>query len=272
LNGLFPLKGGVAVVTGAASGIGAALSAALAVRGCNLALADRDPAGLAATAAACVGVTVSTHVLDIADRDAILALPDAVLAAHGRVTILVNNAGVALGGQFAQLSLDDFAWVIDINLWGVVRTTHAFLPILRAQPTAQIVNLSSIFGIIAPAGQTAYSASKFAVRGFSEALRAELATTGVGVTIVHPGGVATSIARSARRGQGVQISPDEEAAMQDRMKRFLKMPPPEAAAIILNGIERRQKRVLVGRDARMMALVQWLFPVGYHKVLALLAK
>ena len=272
MSDLFPLKGGVAVVTGAASGIGAALSAALAARGCHLALVDRDAAGLGTTAATCQGVTVSTHVLDIAGRDAIAALPEAVLAAHGKVTILVNNAGVALGGQFSQISLDDFAWVMDINLWGVVRTTHAFLPILRTQPTAQIVNLSSIFGIIAPAGQTAYSASKFAVRGFSESLRAELATTGVGVTVVHPGGVATAIARSARRGQGVQISPDEEAAMQDRMKRFLKMPPPQAAAIILDAIERRKKRVLVGRDSKMMALVQWLFPVGYHRVLAWMAK
>ncbi len=272
MTDLFPLQGGVAVVTGAASGIGAALSVALAARGCHLALVDRDPAGLAATAANCAGVTVSTHVLDIADRDAIAALPDAVLTVHGKVTILVNNAGVALGGQFSQISLDDVAWVMDINFWGVVRTTHAFLPVLRAQPVAQIVNLSSIFGIIAPAGQTAYSASKFAVRGFSEALRAELATTGIGVTIVHPGGVATAIARSARRGQGVQVSPDEEAAMQDRMKRFLKMPPPEAGAIILAAIEHRQKRVLVGRDAKMMALIQWLFPVGYHRVLAWMSK
>ena len=272
MSDLFPLKGGVAVVTGAASGIGAALSAALAARGCNLALVDRDLSGLATTAANCKAVSVSTHRLDIADREAVAALPDAVLAAHGKVTILVNNAGVALGGQFSQISLDDFAWVMDINLWGVVRTTHAFLPALRAQPTAQIVNLSSIFGIIAPAGQTAYSASKFAVRGFSESLRAELATTGVGVSVVHPGGVATAIARSARRGQGVQVSPDEEAATQDRMKRFLKMPPPEAAAIILDAIERRKKRVLVGRDAKMIALVQWLFPVGYHRVLAWIAK
>ena len=272
MSDLFPLAGGVAVVTGAASGIGAALSAALAARGCHLALVDRDPVGLASTAANCRGVAVSTHHVDIADRDAIAALPDAVLGAHGRVTILINNAGVALGGQFSHISLDDFAWVMDINLWGVVRMTHAFLPMLRTQPVAQIVNLSSIFGIIAPAGQTAYCASKFAVRGFSESLRAELATTGIGVTVVHPGGVATAIARSARRGQGVQISPDEEAAMQDRMKRFLKMPPPAAAAMIMDGIERRRKRVLVGRDAKMMAFVQWLFPVRYHRVLAWMAK
>ncbi len=269
---MLPLAGGVAVVTGAASGIGAALAVALAGRGCHLALVDRDVAGLAAVAANCAGVTVSTHVVDLADRDAILALPDAVVAAHGKVTILFNNAGVALGGQFNQISLDDFAWVIDINLYGVVRTTHAFLPILRAQNAAQIVNVSSIFGIVGQVGQTAYCASKFAVRGFSEALRAELVATGIGVTVVHPGGVATAIARSARRGHGMQNSPDEDAALTARMQRSLKMPPPRAAAIILRAIERRQRRVLVGRDARIMAVIQWLFPVRYQTILARLSR
>ena len=263
----FPLAGAVAVVTGAASGIGAALSEALAARGCHLALVDRDGVGLAATAARCGSVTVSTHVLDIADRDAIAALPEAVLAVHGRVSLLVNNAGVALGGQFSQLSLDDFAWLIDINLWGVVRMTHAFLPLLSAQKMAQIVNLSSIFGIVAPAGQTAYSASKFAVRGFSESLRAELDGTGIGVTVIHPGGVATAIARNARMGQKVQQDPATQASATQRVERMLRLPPSEAAARILRGIERREKRVLVGRDAKIVAFIQWLFPVSYHRIL-----
>ena len=268
----FPLVGSVAVITGAASGIGAALAAALAARGCHLALVDRDAAGLAATSIRCSSVTVSTHVLDISDRDSIIALPEAVLAVHGKVDILVNNAGVALGGQFSQLSLDDFAWLIEINFWGVVRMTHAFLPILLAQPTAQIVNLSSIFGIIAPAGQTAYSASKFAVRGFSESLSAELATSNVGVTVVHPGGVATAIASNARIGHKVQMDPADAEAQRVRLARMLRLPPADAAARILRGIEHRQKRVLVGRDARMVALIQRLFPVSYHRVLQFLTR
>lgn len=269
---MFPLAGAVAVVTGAASGIGAALAEALAARGCQLALVDRDPIGLAATEARCRAVTVSTHVLDIADRDAILALPAAVRAVHGTVSILVNNAGVALGGQFAQLSLDDFAWLIEINLWGVVRMTHAFLPDLMAAPAAQIVNLSSIFGIVAPAGQTAYAASKFAVRGFSESLRAELAETNIGVTVVHPGGVATAIARNARIGHKVQRDPATEATAAARVERMLRLPPSEAAARILRAIEYREKRVLVGRDAKIVAFVQWLFPVKYHRILAKLQR
>jgi len=269
---MFPLAGAVAVVTGAASGIGAALSEALAARGCHLALVDRDAVGLAATAGRCGGVAVSTHVLDLADRAAIAALPEAVLAVHGRVSVLVNNAGVALGGQFSQLSLDDFAWLIDINLWGVVRMTHAFLPVLAAQPLAQIVNLSSLFGIIAPAGQTAYAASKFAVRGFSESLRAELADTGIGVTVIHPGGVATAIARNARMGQKVQMDPETQANASKRMDRLLRLPPAAAAARIVLGITRREKRVLVGRDAKVMAFIQWLFPVSYNRVLKLIAR
>ncbi len=269
---MVPLAGAVAVVTGAASGIGAALAEALAARGCHLALVDRDAVGLAATAGLCGAVTVSTHVLDIADRAAIAALPDAVLAVHGRVSVLVNNAGVALGGQFSQLSLDDFAWLIDINFWGVVRMTHAFLPILSAQPVAQIVNLSSLFGIVAPAGQTAYAASKFAVRGFSESLRAELAETGVGVTVIHPGGVATAIARNARMGQFVQQDPETRASASARMDRLLRLPPAAAAARIVQAITRRERRVLVGRDAKVIAFIQWLFPVSYHRVLQMLTR
>ena len=172
----FPLRGGTAVITGAASGIGAALAVRLAARGAHLALADRDEAGLAATAqqARDAGVRVSSHVLDLTDRPALEALPEAVLAAHGRVNVLVNNAGVALGGNFSHLAIDDMEWLFAVNFWAPVRLTRGFMDALSREPAAHIVNVSSLFGLIAPPGQAAYAAAKFALRGFSEALRHEL--------------------------------------------------------------------------------------------------
>ncbi|HZV21365.1 MAG TPA: SDR family NAD(P)-dependent oxidoreductase [Hyphomicrobiales bacterium] len=174
---LNPLRGGVALVTGAASGIGASLAAALAKRSCNLALADLNQNGLIEVAArvAKFGVAVSTHVLDVADADAVAALPREVQSHHDRLTILVNNAGVALNGRFDQVSLADFKLLMDINFWGVVHMTKAFLPILQRERASNIVNISSLFGIVAAPGQAAYCSSKFAVRGFSESLRQELA-------------------------------------------------------------------------------------------------
>jgi short-subunit dehydrogenase len=259
----FPLRGSVAVVTGAAGGIGRALALDLAAHGCSLALADRDGAALAAvaTVARTSGITVSEHVLDVADEAAIAELPDAVLAIHGRVNLLVNNAGVALMGDFAQISPWDFRWLFEINFWGTVCNTRAFLPMLRREPVAQIVNVSSIFGIVAPDGQTAYSASKFAVRGFSEALRHELETTGVGVSVVHPGGIATAIARNARVSAG--IDPADAKRTLELFARLAVTSPEQAAARIVTGIQRREKRILIGRDARVLDMVQRLLPTGY---------
>ena len=258
----FPLQGGTAVLTGAASGIGAALAADLAGRGCNLALADVNATGLQAVAAhaRAAGVTVSEHVLDVADQAAVAALPEAVLAQHGEVTVLINNAGVALGGTFEQVPPEDFEWLFGINFWSVVYMTRAFLPALRRAKTGHIINLSSIFGIVAPAGQVAYSASKFAVRGFSEALRHELEGSSVGVTVVHPGGVRTAVDASARR---TGLSEAEANLQRDISKALLQLPPEAAAAEIVRGLLRREKRVLVGRDARQIALIQRMFPVGY---------
>lgn len=263
---MFPLQGGVAVVTGAASGIGAALAETLAARGCGLALADVNTAGLrdVATRSRRPGVKVSEHRLDVADNEAVAAFPEAVLAEHGRVTVLVNNAGVALGGSFDQVSAADFDWLIAINFGGVVRMTRAFLPLLRCEPAAQLVNISSVFGIIAPPGQTAYAASKFAVRGFSEALRHELEGSPVGVTLVHPGGVRTAIAASARR---TGLSNAETQAEIEIWTKFLRLDPAAAAERIVRGVEHREKRVLVGRDAQRITLIQRLFPVEYWRML-----
>lgn len=259
------------MLTGAASGIGASLASALAGRGCALALVDRDAAGLeiVATTARASGVTVSTHVVDVADRQAILALPGAVLAAHGRVTILVNNAGVALMGRFDQVSEADFEWLFDINFWGTVRMTRAFLPALRSVEAAQIVNISSVYGLMAPPGQVAYAASKFAVRGFSEALRHELEGSSMGVTVVHPGGIRTAIARMARVPDTVQAA--DAARGLALFSKLLRTEPDVAAAAILQGIERRSKRVLIGADARQIATLVRLFPVGHWKLIQRLA-
>ena len=261
------IAGRTAVVTGAASGIGRGIALALAKRGCNLALADLDETGLAETAAMAAGVRVTTHRLDVADREAVAAFPAVVTAQHGGAQLLFNNAGVACGGTFEQVSEADFEWLMNINFYGVVRMTRAFLPLLRAADEARIVNISSIFGIIAPPGQTAYSASKFAVRAFSESLRRELEAEGstVGVTVVHPGGVATSIAKSARPPAGVN-SADLEA-QKERFDKFLRMPPEQAGETIVAGAEAGRARVIVGNDARFMALLERLAPVSYWKIL-----
>lgn len=263
----FSFAGGVAVVTGAGGGIGRALALGLAQRGAALALTDRNSETLAQTVAQCraAGVDVSGHVFDIADANAIAALPERVLAEHGRVTALFNNAGVALAGDFDQVGLDDFEWLMAINFWGPVRMCKAFLPVLRQAPAAHIVNISSLFGLIAPPGQAAYCAAKFGVRGFSESLRHELVETSVRVTVVHPGGVRTDISNSARIPAGVN-SPELAERMQ-KFNEFLTIDPNDAARIILDGAERRAPRVLIGADARRGDFLQRLMPGTYWKIM-----
>ncbi len=262
------LKNKTALLTGAGSGIGRETALALARRGCHLALADINAAGLAQTAEACaaLGVKVSQHVLDVASREAVAALPAAVQAAHGRVDLLVNNAGVALGGTFEQVSEADFDWLMEINFHAVVRMTRAFLPLLHNAETARIVNVSSLYGLVSPPGQAAYSAAKFAVRGFSNALRHELMGTKIGVTVVHPGGIATSIARNARVGANAPAELVQQG--KARAEKLLKMPPAKAAEIIVRGIEADRERVLVGADAKIVSLLERLAPVHYWRVLA----
>jgi NAD(P)-dependent dehydrogenase (short-subunit alcohol dehydrogenase family) len=274
------LQNRTALVTGAASGIGRAIAVSLARRSCNLALADVNDVGLAETArmaqlahteptnrtSSRSVLRISQHHLDVADRSAVAAFPAAVISAHPGVDILVNNAGVAIGGTFEAVSEEDFEWLFEINFWGVVRMTRAFLPLLRKSDDARVVNLSSIYGIISPPAETAYSASKFAVRGFSHSLRHELANSNVGVTVVHPGGVATSIADNARVPK--DMPPAEVARRRALAKKALTMPPATAGEIIVQGIERRSARVLVGNDAKFLALLERLAPVSYWKIFA----
>ena len=266
------INGSAAAVTGAASGIGRALALELAARGCDLALADRDEAGLQSVAAEIAKTQqrkVSTHRLDVGEPDQIAEFAAAASAAHPKLNIVINNAGVALLGAFSEIEQAQMEWLFNINFWGTVHGTRAFLPILAKQPEAHIVNLSSIFGIIAPPGQTAYCAAKFAVRGFSESLRHELAMANspVRLSVVHPGGVATNIVRNSRTGTGITDNA-RRAQSIDRFDAVAKTTPTAAAQRIIRGIEKNQPRILIGNDARFMDLLQRFRPATYWKVLA----
>jgi short-subunit dehydrogenase len=266
------IRGAAAAVTGAASGIGRALALELAARGCDLALADRDEAGLQAVAAEIAKAharKVTVHRVDVGEPSEIEAFAQAAVAGHPGLNIVVNNAGVALLGQFNEIDQAQMDWLMNINFWGVVHSTRAFLPHLARQREAHIVNLSSIFGIIAPPGQTAYAAAKFAVRGFSESLRHELqmAASPVRLSVVHPGGVATNIVRNSRTGVGMTDN-ERRAQTIERFDSVAKTTPAAAALRIIAGIEKNQPRILIGNDARFMDLLQRFRPATYWAVLA----
>lgn len=262
------LNGGVAVVTGAGSGIGRALAQHLAAAGSALALADIDETGLQQTAQSLAksSARITTHVVDVAKEDNVKSFAGEVQAQHGRATLLINNAGTSLHGNFDEISLDDFRSVMDVNFWGTVYGVKYFLPMLRHEPRAHIVNLSSVFGIIAPAGQIPYAASKFAVRGFTEALRHELEGSTVFVSCVHPGGTRTPIARHSRLGAAASAAKREENIA--RFERLAGTPPEKAAAMILRGVEHRAPRILIGMDAYQIDFLQRLRPSSYWKLLA----
>lgn len=259
----------VAVVTGAGSGIGRALAIALAARGiAGLAIADVDRKGLDETAGEITGGSkVTSHIVDVAKREAMRKFADEVIAAHGRVTHVINNAGVALGGTLSEVSLDEIEWLMGVNFWGVVHGTKLFMPYLEREPFAHIVNISSLFGFLAPPGQTAYCASKFAVRGFTEALRHELEGTNIAVSVVHPGGVKTNIANNARMAVNTVHSADEIERRLKRINRNLSTTSPtRAAEIIISGIMARAPRIIVGPDARLLSWIQRAFPKRYFAI------
>ncbi|MCA1457591.1 SDR family NAD(P)-dependent oxidoreductase [Bradyrhizobium sp. BRP22] len=265
------ISGSAVAVTGAASGIGRALALELAARGADLALADRDEAGLA-TVAAEIGKAgarkVTVHRVDIGVAGEIAGFAEAAIGAHPSLNILINNAGVALLGQFHEIDQAQMEWLFNINFWGAVHATRAFLPQLAQQREAHVVNVSSIFGIVAPPGQTAYCASKFALRGFSESLRHELAAAGsaVRLSVVHPGGVATNIVRNSRSGVGVSDNA-RRARLIERFDAAARTTPTAAARTIIDGIENNRPRILIGRDARLMDLLQRFLPATYWSVL-----
>ncbi|ANY06546.1 SDR family NAD(P)-dependent oxidoreductase [Pseudonocardia sp. HH130630-07] len=259
-----------AAITGAGSGIGRALALRLAGDGCHLALADRDAAGLAQTAAlAGPQVRVTTTELDVADEKAVSGWADQVVADHGSVHLVVNNAGVALSGTVEALSLDDYRWIMDINFWGVVYGTKAFLPHLRAAGAGHVVNLSSIFGVAAQPLMSGYNASKYAVRGFTESLRQDLELTRspVSATCVHPGGIKTNIARAARVHESVAAATGKPAdAATAEFERLLSTTPDAAARTILDGVRRNRRRVLIGPDAWAIDSMVRLLPTAYQRI------
>jgi NAD(P)-dependent dehydrogenase (short-subunit alcohol dehydrogenase family) len=265
-------KGRVAAITGAGSGIGRALANDLARRGAHLALSDIDDAGLAETVSQCegFGVKVTSQHLDVADRAAVYAWADVVVADHGEVNLVVNNAGVALGATIDSMSYEDFEWLMNINFWGVVYGTKAFLPYLKASGEGHIVNLSSVFGLISVPSQSAYNAAKFAVRGFTDTLRMELEIEGapVSVTTIHPGGIKTNIAKNARMDDSVtDMAGDPEKARLD-MERVFITSPEKAARQILAAVQRDRRRALIGPDAKVIDFISRLPATLYQTALA----
>ena len=265
-------NGRVAAITGAGSGIGRALANALARRGAHVALSDIDDTGLAETVAQCegFGVKITSEHLDVADRDAVYAWADRVVADHGGVNLIINNAGVALGATVESMSYEDFEWLMNINFWGVVYGTKAFLPYLKLAGEGHIVNLSSVFGLISVPSQSAYNAAKFAVRGFTDTLRMELEIEGanVSVTTVHPGGIKTNIARNARMDPSIRdLAGDPEKAAAEFERAFITSPE-KAAEQILAAVRRDRRRALIGPDAKAIDLVSRLpgraLPIDPH--------
>jgi NAD(P)-dependent dehydrogenase (short-subunit alcohol dehydrogenase family) len=267
----------VAAITGAGSGIGRSLAVALAKRGCHVALSDVNEVNLAETArlAGLHGVKVTTRRVDVARREEVYAWADEVVRDHGVCNLIFNNAGVALGSTVEGLDYDDAAWIVDINFWGVVHGTKAFLPHLRASGEGHVVNLSSLFGLLGFPGQSAYNATKFAVRGFTEALRIELdmMRAPVSATSVHPGGIKTNIARAARMNASVKdLGVKDLASSHVEFERFFRTSSDDAAELILRGVQRDARRVLVGNDARLYDLLQRLLPSRYQWVLVKAAR
>ena len=261
------LEQSVAVITGAATGIGRALAARLAVEGASLCLADINKGALDVVAddLRAKGCDVSAHAVDVADRQQVDTLCRNTVEHFGRVDLLINNAGVALCGDVEEVSLADIEWLMGINFWGMVYGVKYFLPILKQQKKAYIVNLSSVFGMIAAPGQAAYAASKFAVRGFTEALRHELAGTSVQVSSVHPGGIRTGIAKASKVGAGTDPRRrDQDVAKFDFIARTT---PERAAERIVSGMLQGKTRILIGRDATLIDLIQRLYPERYWRIM-----
>jgi NAD(P)-dependent dehydrogenase (short-subunit alcohol dehydrogenase family) len=260
--------GKVAAITGAGSGIGRALAVNLAGQGCHLALSDVDEAGLAETVGACEGhgVKVTSKRVDVADRAAVFAWADEVVAEHGKVNLIFNNAGVALSATIAEMDIADFEWLMNINFWGVVHGTQAFLPHLKATRDGHVVNVSSVFGLVSIPSQSAYNAAKFAVRGFTDCLRIELDAErcGVSSTTVHPGGIKTNIARNMRSAEN---NPFERPGVDvaEGFDRIARTTADQAAKEILAAVKRNQRRALIGPDANVIDLLSRLPFSMFHR-------
>ncbi|EMO3475805.1 SDR family NAD(P)-dependent oxidoreductase [Pseudomonas aeruginosa] len=262
----------VAAITGAGSGIGRALAVELGRQGCHLALADVNAAALEETRQllASSGVRVSTAVVDVADREQVQAWADKAASEHGRVNLIFNNAGVAHAGTVEGSDYSEYEWIMNINFWGVVNGTKAFLPHLKASGNGHVVNVSSVFGLFAQPGMSAYNATKYAVRGFTESLRQELdmEDSGVSASCVHPGGIKTNIAKTARMNESMAKvtgqAPDK--AREQFNDQLLRTTPEKAAQVILRGVQRDSRRILIGTDAHAIDVMLRLAPVLYQRL------
>ncbi|WP_336010290.1 SDR family NAD(P)-dependent oxidoreductase [Acinetobacter calcoaceticus] len=265
-------KNKVAAVTGAGSGIGQALAIELAKQGCHLALSDVNEASLAKTVEllATYPVKVTTQQVDVANRTEIADWAKFVVDQHGQVNLIFNNAGVAMGSTAEGISYEDLEWLIGINFWGVVYGTKEFLPFLKQSGDGHIVNISSMFGLTAQPTQSAYNASKFAVRGFTESLRQELdiQNAGVSATCIHPGGIRTNIAKAARMNNSVQSLGMDPVKSQDAFDKLLRTPADDAAQQILEAVRKNRRRLLIGADAKVVDVIQRILPQGYQKIFA----
>ena len=269
-------KDKVAAITGAGSGIGRQLAVLLARDGCHLALSDVNEAGLNETAGQLrsSGVRITTTVLDVSSREAVAQWASQTVREHGKVNLIFNNAGVALGSTVEGMRYEDFEWLMNINFWGVVYGTKEFLPHLKAAGDGHIINISSLFGLTAQPTQSAYNASKFAVRGFTESLRQELdlQNCGVSATCVHPGGIRTNIANAARMSDSIKTLGMDPAKSARQFNKLLRCPPEVAAQVILDAVRNNDRRVLIGNDAKMLDLVQRVLPTGYQKLIEMGSK
>jgi NADP-dependent 3-hydroxy acid dehydrogenase YdfG len=260
--------GKVAVITGAGSGIGRALAVELAGRGAKLALSDIDTEGLAETVRRCeaLGAQVKSDRLNVAEREAVLIYADAVAAHFGKVNQIYNNAGIAHHGDVETTAFKDIERIMDVDFYGVVNGTKAFLPHLISSGDGHVVNVSSLFGLIAIPGQSAYNAAKFAVRGFTEALRQEMLVNKrpVKVTCVHPGGIKTAVARNATVNDGE----DQESFAQLFDRKLAINTPEYAATTILRAVEKGHGRVLIGHDAKALDLLVRVTGSWYQRLVA----
>jgi len=269
-------SGKVAAITGAGSGIGQATAIALAKEGCHLAISDISKESLDNTVELLAGypVVISTHEVDVSDRKAVYQYAEDTVATHGKVNLIMNNAGVGLGETVDNMSYENFEWLMNINFWGVVYGTKAFLPHIQQAGEGHIVNISSVFGIIGVPTQSAYNAAKFAVRGFTESLREELDIAGglVSATCVHPGGVKTNIARNSRMGDMGSMNMGDKEDIANMFEKIAMTTPETAARTILKGVRKNRRRVLVGGDAIMLDTTQRLMPTGYQRLLEVMFK
>ncbi len=262
------IKNSLFIVTGAASGIGRALAVTAVKEGAHVIACDINEKGLDETLEV-AGGNMEKYLLDVSDAAQINKFAETIFQKYpDEFIILVNNAGVALtSGTFAETSLEDFEWLLNINLWGVIRMTKAFLPHLLSQNRGHIVNVSSIFGVAGMPTNSAYCTAKFGVKGFSDVLKSELLRTNVKIASVHPGGIKTNIASSSRIGTSQNIE-EAKKLISKFNKEALKMPPEKAADVIIQGIKKDRQRILIGNDARMLDTIVRTFPDSYHKIIA----